>query len=398
MSDKWDNQNLGKFSLYAEPNLVGAKILIAMGSLSISGGSNLIFQYASVLQKAGAQVFIGYQMGKSSDADWHPLASEFNIAPLDEYQRDYFDLGIATWWRTVGDVAQINCATYLYFVQALEPKFELDFGNRLSEAQAAATYLADFPMVTVGSWLQNLLIAQTGNPVWFVQNGIEKNQFFKSNDWSPTPIEKGKLRVLVEGSLGVGRKAVQEAIDLSIAADVGEVWHVSPEKGGASNMVSRKFEQVSYDKMPEIYRNVDLLVKVSRHEGMFGPPLEAFHCGATALVSRVTGYDEYIQDGRNAIAVEVDDFEIATEMLKELASNESLLRELKSGAEFTASRWPTIQETARKFANVCYTVLSSSVLPRPDASKIQDLSRRLTSLQKQGEDPCSILPLPLVTL
>lgn len=396
---KWDNVTLNQYSLNSLPDLRGTRILFAMGSLSISGGSNLIFQYAAALKQAGATVFIGFMLGKEEDINWHPLASEFTVAPLGTYVKESFDLGIATWWRTVSPVAQIQCARYLYFVQALESKFELDFGDRLSESLAAATYFANMPMVTVSSWLQNLLIAKTGIPVWFVKNGIDKKLFRKEQT---IPIRQGEkenqLTLLVEGSLGVGRKAVEEAIQLSVDSAVGEVWHVSPDKGGASNFATRKFEKVSYKDMPKIYQQVDVLVKVSRHEGMFGPPLEAFHCGSTALVSKVSGYDEYIRDGLNSLVIEEDDFLSAGELLQHLSRDRELLARLKEGALETARSWPSIHETAVNFATVCFTVLSSTKMTLPSTANIEDLNNLLKDRFSKGLDPAEILPTPLTTL
>lgn len=60
-------------------------------------------------------------------------------------------------------------------------------------------------------------------------------------------------------------------------------------------------------KQPEIYRSCDVIVKLSYIEGMFGPPLEMFHCGGTAIVYDVTGHDEYIVHEKNALVVKTDD-------------------------------------------------------------------------------------------
>ena len=50
-----------------------------------------------------------------------------------------------------------------------------------------------------------------------------------------------------------------------------------------------------------IYRSCDVIVKLSYVEGMFGPPLEMFHCGGTSIVYDVTGHDEYIVHGKNGL-------------------------------------------------------------------------------------------------
>jgi hypothetical protein len=47
--------------------------------------------------------------------------------------------------------------------------------------------------------------------------------------------------------------------------------------------------EVIYFDTPLVYRSCDILGKLSYVEGMFGPPLEMFHCGWTAIVYNVTG-------------------------------------------------------------------------------------------------------------
>jgi hypothetical protein len=56
--------------------------------------------------------------------------------------------------------------------------------------------------------------------------------------------------------------------------------------------------------MASVYRSCDDILKLSLVESMFGPPLEMFHCGGTAIVYNVTGHDEYIVHGRNALVAE----------------------------------------------------------------------------------------------
>ena len=82
--------------------------------------------------------------------------------------------------------------------------------------------------------------------------------------------------------------------------------------------VNKCFSRIPIHKTAEIYRSCDVLVKLSYVEGMFGPPLEMFHCGGTAIVYDVTGHEEYIEDGKNAIVVKKDNEEEVVSWLKKL--------------------------------------------------------------------------------
>ena len=55
--------------------------------------------------------------------------------------------------------------------------------------------------------------------------------------------------------------------------------------------------------MPPIYGSADVLVKASNAEGMFGPPLEMFSTGGTAVAWHVQGAEEYMSDRYNSLLV-----------------------------------------------------------------------------------------------
>ncbi|MER2419141.1 glycosyltransferase, partial [Klebsiella pneumoniae] len=103
--------------------------------------------------------------------------------------------------------------------------------------------------------------------------------------------------------------------------------------------VSRVFSRVPMKVTPDIYRSCDILVKLSTVEGMFGPPLEIFHCGGTAIVFDVTGHDEYIVDGQNACVVHRGDMDGVVTTLRRLLNDRTELARLQAGALKTAEAW-----------------------------------------------------------
>lgn len=62
-------------------------------------------------------------------------------------------------------------------------------------------------------------------------------------------------------------------------------------------------------------------------------------CGGTAVVGEVTGIDEYIVDGYNALIVEQGDIQGAHNVLKKLIENEELRNELKANGKKTAEKF-----------------------------------------------------------
>ena len=55
--------------------------------------------------------------------------------------------------------------------------------------------------------------------------------------------------------------------------------------------VDRVLSRVPIDRTGTVYRSCDVLMKLSRVEGMYSPPLEMFHCGGTVVTYDVTGHE-----------------------------------------------------------------------------------------------------------
>ena len=98
---------------------------------------------------------------------------------------------------------------------------------------------------------------------------------------------------------------------------------------------------LSADEMAALYGDSDVLLKLSSVEGMFGPPLEAFHRGATCVTTPVTGHEEYVEHGWNALTCDWDDLEGTARALDLLARDRRLLHLLRSNAVHTARGWPS---------------------------------------------------------
>jgi hypothetical protein len=132
---------------------------------------------------------------------------------------------------------------------------------------------------------------------------------------------------------------MKEAFEAVAPLDV-EVWCVSslgkPEPDWKCN---RFFEQIPMTDMKRVYSSCDILLKLSRVEGFFGPPMEMMACGGAVVVGRVTGYDEYIIDGYNAIVVDPLDIPAAREAVQLLINNKNTYDSLVENGKKTAREW-----------------------------------------------------------
>jgi hypothetical protein len=127
--------------------------------------------------------------------------------------------------------------------------------------------------------------------------------------------------------------------------------------------------------MAGIYADTDVVLKLSRVEGMFGPPLEGFHMGATCVTTEVTGHEEYIEHGRNALVVDWDDQTGTTRQLELLGRDRRLLHELRCNALRTAHGWPAWEQSTQFMALALRRVAVSKEpsAPRAAAAMMADL-------------------------
>ncbi len=171
-----------------------------------------------------------------------------------------------------------------------------------------------------------------------------------------------------------------------------EVWCVSsngrPEKGWRCD---RFFERVAIGEMRRIYSACDVLLKLSRVEGFFGPPMEMMACGGTVVVGRVTGHDEYIVDGENALVVEPRDVVAARAAVSRLLAEQPLRERLRRNGLATARAWrweTSIDALEKSFEDLVRGVRgkrADQALAESDAS-ITRLYEAVTGIDVSGSE------------
>ena len=333
------------------------KIAFLLGSPDINGGTYVIYEHATRLNRQLGQVTIITEDAiEPSRYAWHPAAAELTWQTLAEAGTQSYDLAIATWWQSVYLLAKISSVRYLYFIQSIESRFfppgqPEDFKLRdldILKDWCENTYRVPLPVITEACWIQQYLLEKYNRTSFLVRNGIRKD-VYQPGGAVIAPRQSGRLRVLVEGPLGVFFKNVEKTIELCRLAAVDELWLLTSSDVREYPGVDRCFSRVPIAETPAIYRSCDVLVKLSYVEGMFGPPLEMFHCGGTAIVYDVTGHDEYIRHGHNSIVVARDEEHKVVEWLKRLKAEPELLAELQAGGAQTAAAWPDWEVAAHQF-------------------------------------------------
>jgi O-antigen biosynthesis protein len=200
-----------------------------------------------------------------------------------------------------------------------------------------------------------------------------------------SPVEKvplnlsEPLRVLVEGSPSAWFKHVHEAIDAVNC--MHEPHHLTVVCGDRSGLGEVRGAEVvgplSHRDMADLYTRTDVLLKLSSVEGMFGPPLEGFHRGATCVTTPVTGHEEYVEHGWNGLITDWDDELGTARALDLLARERDTLHFLRLNALETARSWPSWAQSSQFMAAALSSIRSS-----PPASAAASSARLLADLRE----------------
>lgn len=307
------------------------KIAYVIPGVACSGGIAVICQQANRLVKRGYSVAIVSE--DNADAiTWFPNQG-VPIIPINQFGQEV-DVLIATAWSTAYTVQTMKAKRKLYFVQSDESRFYTE--GSFEHERALNTYKMDFEFFTEARWIQKWLADKFEKQASYVPNGLDSNIIYKVIPLEP---KSNKVRVLLEGAINSPFKGMEDAFNVIKDLEC-EVWCVSnsgkPKPGWRYD---KFFENVPMERMKEIYSSCDILLKMSKVEGFFGPPLEMMACGGVCVTSKVTGYDEYIKDGYNALTVELGDIEAAKNAIRLLMEDQQLMNQLKENGLRTSKQW-----------------------------------------------------------
>jgi glycosyltransferase involved in cell wall biosynthesis len=326
------------------------RVAFLLQDLQLSGGVGVIVEHAAQLRRHHGLDVQLVMVAPQQHPDWpYRGLSEVPVISLQQAREVEWDIALATWWATTSALFDLRARRHAYFIQLLE---DSTYPTGAAEQLAAAmTTALPVRFITEARWLAELLEDyQPGNHVHYVRNGIAKD-VFRSPAAVPVADERAPLRVVLEGARGYVHKGVDDALAAVAAmAEPAHVTWVSPHATDAPAGVDRVLSGLSHAEMAALFADSHVLLKLSRAEGMYGPPLEAFHMGATVVTTAVTGHDEYVAHGVNGVVVGWDDPHGTARMLDLLARDRRLLHELRCGALGTARAWPDWRQSSQWMA------------------------------------------------
>jgi O-antigen biosynthesis protein len=301
---------------------------------NITGGVAVVCEHLNRLQKLGFKCLIASYDNKT-DLSWFPNQS-IKVIPLKGNKKEIekYENVVATGWITAYELLLLNVKNKYYLVQSDETRF-YPTGSYLKK-RVDRTYTFPFKFLTIAHWLQKFLKDNYNKDSIYIPNGINIDIFHPVKPLSPKP--KNKKRILLEGAINLPFKGMAEAFE--VVKDINcEVWCVSYDgKPKPEWHCDRFFEKVPMLDMPKIYSSCDILLKLSKVEGFFGPPLEMMACGGVPIVAKVTGYDEYIIDGYNALVTESGNISKTKKILKKLIDDKILYNTLQANSQKTVQK------------------------------------------------------------
>jgi glycosyltransferase involved in cell wall biosynthesis len=353
--------------------------------LQLSGGVGVIVEHASRLAVEHHFDVTLVHTGQREDREWRFRGlKDLHVLPLAEAAQRRYDVAVSTWWETARSLFQLPADRYASFVQSLEDRFYQPW----EPERIAAAMSLDLPVrfITEARWIaQALDDLQPGTRALYVRNGIAKDVFRLPTEI--VPALSGPLRIVIEGSRSIPFKGVDDALDaVRRMREPRHVTVVSPDGSADSGLdADLVLASLTPKQMAALYGESHVVLKLSRVEGMSGPPLEGFHRGATCVVTPVTGHDEYVVHGHNALVVDWDDPRGTARALDLLARDRERLQYLRVNALATARTWPSWHQQSMVMAAALRTIRRDP--PPPPAAVghriVNDLDASLGHAQRQ---------------
>ena len=195
-----------------------------------------------------------------------------------------FDVAVATWWETTYALFELRADRYAYFVQSLEDRFyRPDEPERLG---AALTHDLPVAFVTEARWIADTLEAMRPDARVPLRAQRDRQGRLLRRRASPS-------RCATAGRCGSSSRATRRRGSRASATrsppprampEPRHVTLVAPDGAAPAEPRRRRPGRRAASRtreMAALYAESHVVLKLSRVEGMYGPPLEGFHMGAT---------------------------------------------------------------------------------------------------------------------
>jgi len=197
-----------------------------------------------------------------------------------------------------------------------------------------------------------------------IANGIDTETFYRSPDRGMARpikvltvcrlISRKRIDLLIETVAGAKALGVDIQLDIAGEGNLTAKLQRLAEKIGAGERVNF-IGRVPTEQMPQLYRDNDIFVMSSAHEGMSNAMLEAMACGLPIVTTRCEGVQELIAD--NGIVVDQPLAESMASAIKKLADNPEIYQSMSTAAAKHAQQF-TWSSVADKYLDYYNNIIS----------------------------------------
>ncbi len=241
---------------------------------------------------------------------------------------------------------------YSSWAQRIHYKTDLLLFTRLSLEKADA-------VTAVSNFTAGMVRDELGfrGPIRVIYNGIDTERF---SPGSGNGQRKG-IRVLFAGNLTLRKGAnLLPGIAARLAPGI-EMVCTRGLRGGFSlpdlpNL--KNLGRISVKDMPELYRNVDILLFPSVREGFGLVAAEAMSCGLPVVATDCSALPELIDEGRGGFLCPLGDVDAFADKIRLLAENPRLRREMGDYNRAKVEKMFTLNRMADQYRKLFEEVLS----------------------------------------
>ncbi len=316
----------------------------------ISGGALVAIKHCTILKKHGYDVTI-FNEGDEPDK-W--VEKDGESIPIFNIKNSAFlgsiDNAVGTLWTTMDFIRQYpRIENRFYLVQNYETDFYSE--ETFLKFRANQSYFINEKVryLTISRWCQKWLEEKYHKASAYAPNGIDCEVFYPKVRF----LEPKKIRILIEGNSDDYYKNVDESFKIVELLDKSryEIYYLSYQgKPKGFYYVDKFMHKVPYEKVADVYRSCDILIKSSILESFSYPPLEMMATGGFVVVAPNGGNIEYLEDGENCLFYDHDYLESAVRAIEKICDDERLREKLYQNGINTARKrdWQSIEREILK--------------------------------------------------
>lgn len=262
-----------------------------------------------------------------------PLVLDFQNYVLDTWMRKHSSI-----WQKMHYLTDLRLFSHLSV-------------NKATAMTACSHFLADLVKKEM----------KLSNRIEVIYNGINQNLFTPSKT---KQIVKKEIRIFFSGNLTL-RKGAQWLIGiaqyLNPNISIYYTGGLQPRRFKLAHPKLKPVGSVPFERMPDQYRKMDILLMPTVREGFGLSVAEAMACGLPVVASNCSAIPELVDHSKGGYLCKIGDTEDFAERINTLADSPILRRQMGQYNRNKVEEKFTLEIMAKKYKNVFDEVIRSSI-------------------------------------